>query len=93
MKDNTRKTIKIFLCDLHLIKLAKIVKSEFFNSMNLDDVEANINTYRLEIELDSNGKIKVEDSNIWAILRLLDDDCVSSEVTGNKYLAHSKMIV
>lgn len=92
--DNTSSLIEICKKDARKIrKLAKAVKSQYFESINLANIGTSTTNYHLEIVFAGDGKIRVVDSNIWAILRLLDDDCVSSEVTGNKYLAHSKMIV
>ena len=92
--DNTDALIEICKKDARKIKkLAKIIKSDIFISLDGAQIRQDIVTYNLSIVLDRNGIIKVNESDIWSVLRILDDDCVKSDVTGNKYLAHAKIRV
>ena len=92
--DDTDNLIEICKRDGKKIrKLAKIIKGQIFQSINSTNVVQSIAAYNLNVALDSTGKIKVNDSNIWDILRIMDDDCVKSDISGNKYLAHGKMMV
>ena len=92
--DNVGNLIQLCQKDARKIKkLAKIVKSEYFNSMDKTKIKESITAYGLKIDLNSENRIKLEDSDIWDILRILDDDCVKSDITGSKYLAHAKMKV
>ena len=92
--DDTDGLIEICTKDGKKIrKLAKIIKGPIFNSINQSNISQSITAYKLNVALDSTGKIKVSDSNIWDVFRIMDDDCVNSDISGNKYLAHGKMIV
>ena len=92
--DNVDTLLRLCITDPKKIKkLAKILKGEFFDSIDVIKIKESITPYGLKIKLNKDNKIKIGDSNIWDILRILDDDCVNSEITGSKYLAHSKLKV
>ena len=46
--------------------------------------------YNLKIEFDDSGTILLAQSNIWDILKVLDDDYLISQHTRNKYEVSSK---
>jgi len=90
--DNVESLIRLCISDSRKIKkLAKILNGEFFNLIDKTKIKESIMPYDLDIKLTKEDKIKINDSNIWDILRILDDDCVKSDITGSKYLAHSKL--
>ena len=92
--DNVDFLLKSCISDSKKIKkLAKILNGDFFNSIDKMKIMKSIAAYGLDIKLTDEDKIKINDSKIWDILRILDDDCVNSEITGSKYLAHSKLKV
>lgn len=83
-------------CMSHLQKLAKlrnIASKPYLATVTMDDIKNVINTYGLQIEVveeDGEEKIAFDESNKWAILNLLDDAYLSSDMTGINYEANSK---
>lgn len=92
--DDTGKLIKCCQNDARKIrKLARIINNGLFESMNLDKIKANAEAFNLKIEFDGDWKIKINELQIWEILKILDDDYVKSEITDHRYEAHAKMKV
>ncbi len=71
-------------------KLARILVTRPFESLNTTKIQETIHEYGLPVTLNEAGKIQVTVENIWIILRILDDDFVESKATGNKYESRSK---
>lgn len=71
-------------------KLQKILDNEFKEKINKELVKNVNKDYNLSLSLNEKGELNVNGKNIWAVLRLLDDDHLKSTYSTNKYIAHSK---
>jgi hypothetical protein len=80
--------------------MSRIVRHGALSKMEVKEIKGTIDAYGLNLSLgdqnkialerDKEGKIAVDKQKIWTILRLLDDDYLSSSWTGIKYEARSK---
>jgi hypothetical protein len=83
-------------CEGHLQKVAKlknIASKPYLQKVTMKDIKKVIKKYDLNISTVGKGKsekIHFDDSDRWAILRLLDDDYLESVLTGNSYETNSK---
>lgn len=72
-------------------KLNKVLKSDILNSLNTKRISEINRQYNLDLDFTEDGKIIVSHKNIWAVLRVLDDEYLESSMTDNKYEVHSKV--
>ena len=80
-------------CHGHLIKLKKlrnIAQKGYLGEVTPDILKTTIDEFELEIEINDQGELVFENSDPWAILRLLDDAYLGSSMTGIKYETNSK---
>ena len=91
--DNLEQLVQYCEGDLRKIrKLAKALKDGHYKKLNYQKMVAIKEKYKLEdLTFTEDGKIVVTPQNIWTVLKLLSDDYLTSEITGNKYESHSKI--
>lgn len=83
-------------CFSHLQKLEKlknIAQKPYLSEITMNDLKRTIEKFQLDIDVrtDNGAEVIVFDvSDRWAILRLLDDDYLGSEMTGIRYEVNSK---
>ena len=94
-----------FICDLNNVveycsqhglmvrKLARILTNRSFDPTiySLEGILDQIRRYDIEFQQDTDGSIALCQSNMWTILRLLDDDYLTSNLTGENYETRSKL--
>lgn len=74
-------------------KLNNIAKKPYLSSLTIEDICITIETKGLNINIvNRNGikKIAYDPQNQWAILKLLDDDYLDSQMTKCSYESNSK---
>lgn len=72
-------------------KFNKILKNHTFDSLNATIISQINSQYGLNLNITSDGKIDVNNKNIWYVLKLLDDDYLKSPATSINYETHSKI--
>lgn len=75
-----------------LAKLASISEKAYLDDLTAADLAATIDRFGLDVEVSDEGELVFDPapSRRWEILKLLDDDYLTSEMTDNLYEANSK---
>ena len=76
-----------------LRKLSKITGRPYVTTLSMEKVRSIIEMFKLEIEINVDGKLVFDQDprRRWLILKLLDDDFLSSAMTNLRYEANSKI--
>ncbi len=94
-----------FICDLQSVvtycsqhglmvrKLARILENRSFdpNTYSRQRLLEQLQRYGVELQRNADGDAKISQKNMWIALRLLDDDYLTSDLTGEDYEARSKL--
>lgn len=91
--DDSDKLINICQNNFNMMrKLCRTLENGAYKEMSMDNIIDCCNTFDIDgVDFDSNGKLIVTEDNIWTILRILDDDHLSSDYTELMYEARSKV--
>lgn len=91
--DDSDKLINICKNNFNMIrKLCRTLDSGAYREMSMENITDCCNTFEIDgVGFDSDGKLIVTEDNIWQILRILDDDHLSSDYTELMYEARSKV--
>lgn len=74
-----------------LKKIVNVIKNNSFSYLNAENIQEICNNYGLNITLNSDGKIVFENDKAWSIIRVLNDDCLKSETSDNRYISQAKV--
>jgi hypothetical protein len=72
-------------------RLHAALNNGVINVLNVDIANKINSDYNLNLNFNADGKIEVNDDNIWDVLRVINDDYLKSIVTNNKYEIHGKL--
>jgi|GEM_PF-1814438 hypothetical protein len=78
---------------LMIRKLARILAYRSFDPSiySRERISEQLHRYNVELQMDADGSVAFCQSNMWIVLRLLDDDYLTSGLTGENYEARSKL--
>ena len=74
-----------------LKKMVSVLKSSSYSALTNDKIQNMCSEYELEVKLNKEGKIVFQKEQIWPIIRILNEDYLKSEVSGNRYLSRAKI--
>lgn len=73
-------------------KLSRTLENGAYKKMDVNNIRDCCHRFNINgFTLDGNGKLIVTENNIWTVLRILDDDHLSSDYTEEIYEARSKV--
>lgn len=90
--DDTEEFLEI--CGSDLKKQRKLLSvmsdTDRFTNLNISKIQRTITEYKVQGVSLKNNKLEITRSNIWTVLKLLDDDYLKSSMTDIKYETYSK---
>jgi hypothetical protein len=91
--DDSDKLINICQNNFNMMrKLCRTLENGAYKEMSMENIRDCCDKFNVDgVDFDSDGKLIVTEDNIWTILRILDDDHLSSDYTELMYEARSKV--
>lgn len=91
--DDSDKLINICQNNFNMMrKLCRTLENGAYKEMSMDNIIDCCDTFGIDgVDFDDGGKLIITEDNIWTVLRILDDDHLSSDYTELMYEARSKV--
>lgn len=88
---NIDELFELCIRDKRKIKrLSKVLDENGFDFLTIDNINEANETYKLGLEIEEDGKVKLSPRNAYKLLRLMDRDCVDSAFSDEHFMSNSK---
>ena len=74
-----------------LKKIMRVLKNSSYSSLNSKNIQEICKNYDLNININNDGKIVFEKDKVWSIIRILNEDYLKSEISGNRFISRAKV--